>query len=567
MGLIGQAARRLSVGRLPSASLRRSIASMPPVVDTIYAPATAAGRAGVAVIRMSGPLSKQILELLTPGTGVPPPRQMAVRSLRDPTTGELVDRGLVAFFPGPGSFTGEDIAEFHVHGGPAVVEGLLSALSNAGQNLAPPASASAGAAGGRVRWALPGEFTRRSFHNGKLDLTQAEGLADLLAANTQAQRRQALRLAGGAARRAATAWRGSISRALAHLEALIDFADDNDFAEQETLSVAADALAAIVEDMEFRLSRSHCGALIRDGLRVSLVGSPNAGKSSLLNAIAEREVSIVSPFAGTTRDIVEAPLSLGGFALLVSDTAGLRSAPPSGGSDGHDLDPVEREGIRRAQAKIADAHLRLAVIDAQAFLARSELDPLVAAQITGDTLVAFNKVDLLPAADGDPMAVADAQRHMLASRLEAALAEHGSHPAASLPEVETNLFLVSCTTRLGVDALADALTSAVRGVLSSEGPAAGQSGRSGFDSDDDVAAPDDDGRSVILSHPRHRDYVSRAVSHLKVALAHLSPGGTQDAVLVAEECRAAAHALAGLAGKLAPDDVLDIVFAEFCIGK
>lgn len=299
--------------------------------DTIYALSSGRPPAGVAVVRLSGP--QALAALATLAGRVPAPRAATLAALRDPADGALIDRALVLGFPAPASFTGEDVAEMHVHGGVAVVEALLGAL-------------------GRIaglRLAEPGEFSRRAFDNGKLDLTQAEGLADLIAAQTDAQRRLALAQAGGLLRDRAEAWRATIVRLLAMVEAEIDFSDEDD------VDAGSDraAIAALRDDIARALDDSRIGERLRDGLAITVIGAPNVGKSSLINALARREVAIVSDIAGTTRDMIEVALDLGGVPATLIDTAGLRDTD----------DPVEAEGIRRARARAASADLILQVSD------------------------------------------------------------------------------------------------------------------------------------------------------------------------------------------------------------
>ncbi|XP_074384956.1 5-taurinomethyluridine-[tRNA] synthase subunit GTPB3, mitochondrial isoform X2 [Zonotrichia albicollis] len=304
--------------------------------DTIFALSSAPGRCGVAVIRASGPGSGAALRSLT-GTPEPPPRVMALRRIRDPQTAESLDRGLVVWFPGPHSFTGEDCAELHVHGGPAVVSGVLRAL-------------------GRLpglRPAEPGEFTRRAFAHGKLDLTAAEGLRDLIGAETEAQRRQALRQMEGDLGRLYQRWSHALTQALAHLEAYIDFSED-DNVEEEVLTQVRDTVRALLQELRGHLRDGRRGELLREGVRAVIAGPPNVGKSSLLNLLCRRPAAIVSPTAGTTRDVLEVALDIGGYPLVLSDTAGLRQA----------TDPVEREGVTRARDRLCQADLVLAVLDA-----------------------------------------------------------------------------------------------------------------------------------------------------------------------------------------------------------
>jgi tRNA modification GTPase len=302
--------------------------------DTICALSSGAGRAGVAVIRLSGPLSSAVLGKL--GGTLPEPRRAALRRLKDPRSGEVLDRGLVLWLPAPASFTGEDMAELHVHGGRAVAARAIgAALSVQG-----------------VRLAEAGEFARRAFDNGKLDLTEVEGLADLINAETEAQARQALAQAEGSARALFESWRDDLIKAQALAEAGLDFADEADVAADAAVEADAcvgELLASILQHLADRR-----GERLRDGFRVVIAGPPNVGKSSLLNALARRDVAIVSEEAGTTRDVIEVHLDLGGLPVIVTDTAGIREAQGA----------VEAEGVRRTLVKLGDADLVLWLVDA-----------------------------------------------------------------------------------------------------------------------------------------------------------------------------------------------------------
>ena len=327
------------------------------MTDTIFAPATAAGRAAVAVVRVSGPATLSIVQSLT---GKPPrPRMAALRILRH--GGVDLDEALVLRFEGPASYTGEDSAEFHVHGGRAVVEALLSALTDLG-----------------LRLAEPGEFTRRAFENGKLDLAQAEGVADLVDAETEAQRRQALGQIGGALSRRYDRWRDLLVQSLAMLEAAVDFPDED--LPEEVAERARPGLRTLSAELELALADVERGRRVRDGFRIALVGAPNAGKSTLLNALVERDAAIVTDTPGTTRDVIEVPLVLAGYRVLVADTAGLRET----------TDAIEAEGVRRARAWAEDADLRLWVVDG--FHVKQD-QPLEATVRPGDWLV-LNKADI-----------------------------------------------------------------------------------------------------------------------------------------------------------------------------
>jgi tRNA modification GTPase len=300
--------------------------------DTIFANASGYGRAAVSLIRISGPKSQLILE--TMAGGLPAPRRAVVRVLREPVTGEALDQALVLWMPGPGSFTGEDQAELHIHGGLATRAAVLRALS-ALEDCRP---------------AEAGEFTRRAFLNGRMDLSQVEGLADVIDAETEAQRRQAMLQLEGRLGQAAEGWRDSILQVLALLEASLDFSDEGDV----PADLEADILRrlGLIEGDLAGVLANRSGERLREGLSVVLAGPPNAGKSTLLNALARRDVAIVSPVAGTTRDIIEVHCDLGGLPVVVADTAGLRESG----------DAIEQEGVSRARARAQDADLVLWLI-------------------------------------------------------------------------------------------------------------------------------------------------------------------------------------------------------------
>ncbi len=297
--------------------------------DTIFAIASGHGRAAVAIVRISGPQSRTVIEVL--GGSVPEPRHAAVRILRDPGTGEPLDQALVLWMPGPRSFTGEDQAELHIHGGLATRAAVLKALGAIPD----------------CRPAEAGEFTRRAFLNGRMDLSQVEGLADVIDAETEAQRRQAMLQLEGRLGETTERWREEILQALALLEASLDFSDEGDVPEDLEADILA-RLDRLHGDIGQALS-NRSGERLREGFTVVLAGSPNAGKSTLLNALARRDVAIVSPVAGTTRDMIEVHCDLGGLPVVIVDTAGLRES----------RDAIEQEGVARARARAQDADLVL----------------------------------------------------------------------------------------------------------------------------------------------------------------------------------------------------------------
>jgi tRNA modification GTPase len=442
------------------------------VVPTIFAPATAPGRGGVAIVRVSGPLAGTALTALTGGT-LPAPRVATFVRLADPGTGEFLDQGLVLWFPAPHSFTGEDVAEFHVHGGRAVIAGVIGAL--------------AGLPGLRI--AEPGEFSRRGFENGKFDLTAAEAIADLVDADTAAQRRQALRQMEGELGRLYDGWRHRLTRALAHLEADIDFPDED--LPEGVAGMVRPELEALAREIAAHLNDNRRGERLRDGIHIAILGAPNAGKSSLLNLLARREAAIVSERAGTTRDVVEVHLDLGGFPVVLADTAGLREA----------ADEIESEGIRRALDRAANADLKLAVFDATSL---PEVDAQTLGVVDDQTLVVLNKVDR-------------------AARL---VEEIGGSRAMH----------VSARTGEGLPELLLTLTSAVQ---------------------ERFEAP-----SVpALTRARHREALEDCAASLQRAMVAVLPE------LTAEDVRLASRALGRITGRVDVEDLLDVIFRDFCIGK
>ena len=324
--------------------------------STIFALASAPGRAGVAVVRLSGPDAGAIANAL--GGPLPPPRQAVLRRLTH--GGAEIDHALLLWFAAPQSFTGEDVAEFHVHGGRAVREALFSALLALG-----------------ARPAEPGEFSRRAVENGKLDLTQAEAIADLVDAETPAQLRQALRQRDGALADLYEGWRAALIVALGRAEAAIDFSDDG--VGDAEFSAARAAAQEISEQIQIHMDDSGRGESLREGLRLTILGPPNAGKSSLINALARRDVAIVSDMPGTTRDVVEARLNLGGYLLQVADTAGVRQTQ----------DAIEAEGVRRALSHAAGG-MTLLLLDGSLADPRAGLP----ADLPQPDLVVWNKSDL-----------------------------------------------------------------------------------------------------------------------------------------------------------------------------
>ena len=428
------------------------------MVDTIFASATAAGTAGIAVIRISGPRAGDALRALTGKS--PKPRHATRVKFR--SGDDILDDGLALWFPAPASFSGEDMAELHIHGGRATMASVLAALSTMDG----------------LRLARAGEFTRRAFDNGKLDLTAVEGLADLIAAETEAQRRQALRQLDGHLGVLYEGWRGDILRILAWAEAEIDFPDEG--VESGVLHLE---ILDVKNKIQSHLDDARRGERLRDGVQIAVLGPPNAGKSSLVNALARREAAIVAATAGTTRDVIEVHLDLGGYPVTLADTAGLRESQ----------DDVESEGVRRALARAEAADLKLIVFDA------SEGAPTGAAAALNDAnaLVVFNKIDL----------------------------------ASSLGP-----FGVSVKTGAGIGALVGEIA---RRVASLASPGAGPG----------------------ITRARHREALIECRDALERAMTASAPE------LAAEDLRLAARAIGRITGRVGVEDVLDVIFRDFCIGK
>ncbi len=343
------------------------------MTDTIFAAASGAGRAAVAVIRLSGPGSAAAVLALA--GRLPAARRASLRTLFDEDRAPI-DRALVLWFPGPGSYTGEDMAELHVHGSQAVLNRVTERLCGLG-----------------LRLAEPGEFSRRAFENGKLDLAQAEGVADLIDAETEAQRRQALAQVEGALSRAQSTWRQALVGALTVFEAAVDFPDEE--VPRDVAARAEPILVRLIADLEAAVTGAELGERVRSGFRIALIGAPNAGKSTLLNALVGRQAAIVTPTPGTTRDIIEQPLGLGGFKVLLADTAGLREA----------TDEIEAEGVRRARGWAAEADLRLWLVDGA-----EDSAPSVPVELRPGDICLLTKRDLGEGGAGQELRVAGSNR-------------------------------------------------------------------------------------------------------------------------------------------------------------
>ena len=471
--------------------------------STIFALSSGRPPAAIAVVRISGPKAGAALQALI--GRVPEPRKATLARVRDPHSGEVIDEGLALWFPGPRSETGQDTVELQLHGGQAVITGVLDALSTIDG----------------CRLAEPGEFTRRAFENGRLDLTAVEGLADLIAAQTPAQRRLAFRQLKGLIGDRAEDWRRRLTAALALVEARIDFSDEADVPQdlvRPALAAARQLRAEVVES----LADCGRGERLREGLVVAIAGPPNAGKSALLNRLARREAAIVSPHPGTTRDVIEVHLDLFGYPVTLLDTAGIRDSD----------DPVEREGVRRARDRAAAADLVLWVTDASVGGGRAGQDEAWAAKpIAAEVWLLRNKADL----------IAD---------------EPQCQDESGCKNKSNRSFTISARTGRGMDRFVAALATYATDYFATT-------------------------ESALITRARHRRALQETVAALDRALAHDQLAHDEDESvhdqsahdrgageeLIAEDLRAAAMALGRLTGRVDVEDILDVIFRDFCIGK
>ena len=485
---------------------------------TIFALSSGRGPAAIAVIRISGARAGAVLRTLI--GKIPSPRTAALARVRDPKTSDLIDEALILWFPAPHSETGEDVVELQLHGGRAVIAAVLEALSRI-EGLRP---------------AEAGEFTRRAFENGKLDLTAVEGLADLVAAETQGQRRQALRQLHGALGTPAEAWRERLIQALALVEAAIDFSDEADVKNSAHSNLLAPALAiarTLETEITAVLADGGRGERLRDGMVVAIAGPPNAGKSTLLNRLARREAAIVSPYAGTTRDVIEVHLDLGGWPVTLLDTAGIRDTE----------DPVELEGVRRARVRASNADLVLWVVDA-GDSAGNETESPRKAGLEPPTWLIRNKIDLIEGTtqSNEPKKQSIGKSEAIANptkSLRSMVNKELTHKNELILTKNESEYNISAVTDAGFDELLRHLARQAEDFLAGS-------------------------ESTLVTRQRHRLALEEVLAALRRAQAP-DAAGHED--LLAEELRIAARALGRLTGRVDVEDILDVIFRDFCIGK
>ncbi|XP_043255495.1 tRNA modification GTPase GTPBP3, mitochondrial [Colletes gigas] len=457
--------------------------------STIYALSSGYGKCGVAVIRISGPEASIALKKMTKTSNLKP-KIAVLRNICDPETTEVLDKGLCLWFPEPNSFTGEDTVEFQVHGGPAVVASILNALSKLHFQHAPA-----------------GEFTKRAFLNGKLDLTEAEGIGDLIEAETEKQRKQAYNQANGSLRQLYDTWRITLLHCLANLEAYIDFSEEHSL-ESNILKDSKTMLEKLTIEMQQHLSDGRKGEILRTGVRVVILGEPNVGKSSLLNLLSKKDAAIVTSTPGTTRDVIELTTNICGYPMILADTAGIRNNPEN---------EIEMEGIRRAKECTKRADLVICMISAKKSFKSSFEEFLehyknLLEIKTEKTLVIVNKADLI------------------------------EEEERKIWEMQ-NVVVISCKTQDGLKQLIFRLTQCLKEICG-----------------------DPSEENPVISHARYRSHVLLVVEYLQTYLKRTEIEN-YDMAISLQDIRGAARELGKITGSINNEEVLDVIFKNFCIGK
>lgn len=512
--------------------------------STVFALSSGQGKCGVALVRVSGEQAGTALTSMTIPATLPQPRTAVLRHIVHPITGEALDRGLVLWFPEPRSFTGENSCELHIHGGPAVIAAVIAAL---------------GSLPGFIP-AQPGDFTKRAFYHGKLDLTSVEGLGDLIHAETEAQRKQALRQMEGALATLYTGWRQSLLQCRANLEAYIDFSEDENIEEGLVGEVEA-KLHQLVKDLDQHLADNRRGERLRSGLHLTILGEPNVGKSSLLNALTQRPAAIVSPIPGTTRDVVETVVDLGGYPVVLSDTAGLRVT----------ADPVEAEGVSRALTRAEQADLAVVILEAP-----DVFSALKSERFKWSDFLRSHLIDLgiIKEGEGSKQSPEWLENQCFVTVINKMDLIEEQNKAVIESELGKTCSLMSLKTEEGFKRFLEKLTILCSSLC-------------------DAGTAD----NPTLTAARHRAHISACLETLKLVLEpgdkeHISgkSGGTSlqieyreheiepakgpnllqsenTVVLAAHLLQQAATSLGHVTGHITSEDVLDHIFSAFCIGK
>nr|XP_023024392.1 tRNA modification GTPase GTPBP3, mitochondrial isoform X1 [Leptinotarsa decemlineata] len=482
--------------------------------QTVFALSSGQGKCGVAVIRVSGSSAREALKLVLNSDTLPKPRTAVLKHIKHPTTKETLDKGLVLWFPGPKSFTGEDSFELQVHGGLAVVNGILNALGSIPQ----------------VRLAEPGEFTRRAFFNAKLDLTEVEGLADLLQAETEIQRRQAFLQTEGSLSKLYNRWKGKLTNSVAHLEAHIDF-EETETLEHNIIQTVTKNVEVLAKEIDEHLTDGRKGEILRSGVKTVILGEPNVGKSSLLNLLCQRPAAIVTPIEGTTRDVLEVTLNIAGYPLVLADTAGLNVTTK---------DVVEKEGIQRALKMYGKSNLVILVIDSGKYAKATEQNMSTDFDNYIKKYIEKLKIpDLMNTSEDD---------RTISFNKHCIVVLNKSDMLGREFEIDEERFVkMSCRTEEGVPNLINRLTEKLK-ILCGE--------------------PSEEHPS--MNQIRHRQHLTDCLHCLQIFLDKINlefQNESHDLVLMAEYLRKSLRHLGKLTGNVTTDHLLDVIFKDFCIGK
>ncbi|XP_075151284.1 5-taurinomethyluridine-[tRNA] synthase subunit GTPB3, mitochondrial isoform X2 [Haematobia irritans] len=472
--------------------------------STIYALSSAFGKCGVSVIRVSGPQTRHALRKIVRNSHELKQRYAHLKTLYHPLTNEIIDKGLVIWFPGPASFTGEDCCEFQVHGSIAVINAIMDALSKISG----------------LRPATPGEFTKRAFFGNKLDLTQVEGLADLIHAETEAQRKQALLQSNGSLSRIYDNWRKRLIRCAAHLEAYIDFGEDENIEDGVILQLTNE-LKKISEEIKDHLDDKRQGELLRDGVRTCIIGAPNVGKSTFLNVLSQRDVAIVSDIAGTTRDVIESTQNFDGYPVRFIDTAGLRA---------HANDTIEQQGILKARQCVEESDLILLIADASHLKDHG---------ILNSKSIEKYCVDYMKQIEMDEKAITNKPIQIIINKIDL-LSQH----EIDVIQKCSRVIGISCKQNINMKEFSTKFANILKEICGS--PLA---------------------EAPRITHARYRTQLQRTIDHISIFLSEYSPDIYPDMAISAQKLRYAIKDIERITGHVSTDEILNVIFKDFCIGK